>query len=179
MKISKFIPYSLAGVALLSASSLSIAQGVTSVVVGPLGASASAPIPTLTDNLLIALGLLLAVVAVRVLRSQRSTQKFLSLVLLGSGLLIGAIGVDRSIAGVAGVVAMGDVCTQAGPIDYNPNAPISLQNGCTVDIEIRSFSSTECILDTESAACTVGQVLAPEGICNPLPQCEGEGETAN
>ena len=172
MNTPKLIPHCLAGLALLTASSLSVAQGATNVVVGPLGASVSTPVPTLTDNLLIVLGLLLAVVAVRVLRSQRSAQKFLSIVLLGSGLLIGAIGVDRSIASVLGVVAMGDVCTQAGPIDYNPDAPISLQNGCTVDIEIKSFSSSECTLDTESAACTVGQVLAPEASCNSLPQCE-------
>ena len=154
--------------------SLVQAAAQATVTVGPFTGE---PVPTLSGNLQIALGLLLAVIAFRMLKNQRGAQKLFSLLVLGGGLVISGIGVDRTLAVVDPnlVPAAGAVCTQAGPLPYNPFEDSTLENQCANAIEIKSIIAPECAdFDTESANCKVGQVLTatgPGSSCAYLPKC--------
>ena len=153
---------------LFLASSLVQAGTQTSVIVGP----ASVNVPTLNGSMLVALGLLLAVIAVRVLRSKQGTHRLLSWLVLGVGLIVGGIGVQRSEALTSGsVTAEGAVCAADGPVFYNPLGDVVLNNACSNRIEIKSFSvPINCTLETD-AGCKQGQVLEAGASCSFLPRC--------
>lgn len=158
----------------LSLPSLAQAAAQASVTVGPFTGT---PVPALNGNLQIVLGLLLAAIAFRTLQSRRPAQKLLSLLVLGGGLIVSGFGVDRTLALVDPnlVPAAGAVCTQTGPLPYNPFEDSTLANQCANAIEIKSITAPGCIdFDTENANCKVGQVLTatgPESSCAFLPKC--------
>jgi hypothetical protein len=162
----------LSVVSLLVVSSLVQAGSPSSsaVIVGPLATSS---VPTLSGNLLIVLGLLLAVIAARTLRNNQGAQKLLSILVLGGGLIISGIGVDRTMAIVVNTVtATGSVCTQTGPLQYTASVNTKLQNDCTNSIAIKGFS-TNCTygLNTATAVCKQGDVLTAGSSCSYLPLC--------
>lgn len=79
---------------------LAFASIQPTVVVGPVAAPPppAEAVPTLESGLVVALGLLLAVIALRFLRQRPAYQKFLCLAVLGGGTLVTAWGVDRGVA---------------------------------------------------------------------------------
>jgi hypothetical protein len=158
---------------LLVMSSLAQAGLPGIVTVGPLALAEEAnSVPALSGNLLIVLGLLLAVIAVRTLRSNRRAQKLLSILVLGGGLIISGIGVDRTLAVSPTVFATGAVCNADGPISYSPLVDFTLQNNCSNSIEIKNFSaSCPFGLNTVDAGCQKGQVLTAGSACSFLPIC--------
>jgi hypothetical protein len=174
MLLRSIITRSMAVTSLLVLSSLAQAGVQATVTVGPFAAPpiSAAPVPTLSGYLLIVLGLLLAVIAFRTLRNNRGAQKILSVLVLGGGLIISGIGVDRTLATPQTVSAQGAVCNADGPINYFPGGSRALQNLCNNSIEIKGFSSGCTFgLDTANANCKQGQVLREGESCSYLPQC--------
>lgn len=183
LALDRFYRLSVLAALVLAPSLASAGVPSASVIVGPPSATAAAAaaavvaVPTLTDSLLVVLGLLLIVVAVRTLQSQRGAHKLLSVLVLGGGLVVGGVGVERAVASIT-VTASGDVCTADGSIPYDPGVYSSLGNGCPNIIEIKEFmepEETSCVLDYDSAGCAVGdQLAAKDGetidFCGPLPQ---------
>jgi hypothetical protein len=164
------ITRSMAVTSLLVLSSLAQAQAIGYVTVGPLAAT---QVPTLSGYLLIVLGLLLAVIAFRTLRSNRGAQKILSILVLGGGLIISGIGVDRTLATAGPIIetAEGTDCTAGGDIRYGADeGPTNLLNGCGNSLVISDIYSEDCTLDTSTAGCQVKNVLLAGDSCS-LPQC--------
>jgi hypothetical protein len=171
MLLRSIVTRSMAVPCLLVVSSLAQAGSPGIVTVGPLAEKATS-VPALSGNLLIVLGLLLAVIAVRTLRNNRGAQKLLSILVLGGGLIISGIGVDRTLAVSPTVFATGAVCNADGPISYSPAGDVTLQNNCSNSIEIKSFSASCSFgLNTVDAGCQKGQVLTAGGACSFLPTC--------
>jgi len=100
--------------------------------------TAPSNVPVLSDALLVVLGLLMAVIAVRTLRSGGAYQKYLSIVVLAGGLVVGGVGVDRSMATAqTDFIFGGDggaPCEDATGINYY-NSP-SVTNSCEQPAQI-------------------------------------------
>lgn len=161
---------SAAVTSLLVASSLAQAGGpIAFVNFTPVAAN---PVPALSGYLLIALGLLLSVIAVRTLRNNEGAQKILSIMVLGGGLIISGVGADRTLAGFENTVTIeGGDCAASGDIQYNlQDGNTNLQNSCSNSIEITDFETPFCTLDEESAECKVNGVLLAGDSCS-LPLC--------
>jgi len=110
------------------------------VTVGPVG---SVAVPTMSNSLMIGLGLLLAVIALRVLKQRDDAARVLSVALLGGGLLIGSLGVERSMATFSGVnTEPGGVC-DGGTQEIVTGRAFDenyLENTCeTTPIQIKSY----------------------------------------
>ncbi len=106
--------------------------GTTPPVVVVAGAGAPG-IPTMSTNLMIALGVLLAVVALRFLQQRGNAQKFLSLLLLGGGLTLGGLGIDQTRATDAGF-SDGSTACGGGQESQNIRDPFgggTLFNSCS------------------------------------------------
>ncbi|GHD23284.1 hypothetical protein GCM10007052_35830 [Halioglobus japonicus] len=58
----------------------------------------AAPIPVMDSVLFIVLGLVLVVIAMRFVQKSKGAQKLLSIAVLGTGLLVGGLGAERTIA---------------------------------------------------------------------------------
>jgi IPTL-CTERM motif len=170
MRLRSSLSRSILVTGLLAVPSAVQASASATVIVGPL---AAAPVPTVSGYLLIVLGLLLAVIAFRTLRNNQGAQKLLGVLVLGGGLIISGVGVDRTLANPENVIAEGAVCTSDGPISYSPFylSNRGLQNSCNNPIEIKGFSGNGCQLDTANANCKQGQVLAEGEVCTYLPKC--------
>ncbi|MDH4042637.1 MAG: midcut-by-XrtH protein [Gammaproteobacteria bacterium] len=156
----------LATAGLFIISSVAQASITGSVTVGPYAAS----VPTLSGTMLLVLGLLLAVLALRLLRDQRGAHKLLSWVILGGGLVIGGVGAERAYAPPPGIVVAEPYCTTEGAINYYEYEQTPLMNACPNAIQIKRISAS-CQLDYAAAGCKQGQVLAPGASCNDLPRC--------
>lgn len=161
---------SAAVTSLLVASSLAQAGAPAAFVnFTPVAAN---PVPALSGYVLIALGLLLAVIAVRTLRNNEGAQKILSIMVLGGGLIISGVGADRTLAGLTPIIETipVDECA-GGSVRYGPNeGATDLKNSCSNSIEITGFETQFCTLDTASAACKVNGVLLAGDSCS-LPLC--------
>lgn len=117
IELNRKCVFSLAlGAALLPSAALA---GTPSpiVVVGPPGgagaASAANAVPALSNGLLLALAVLLAVVAIRFVRQKGVQQKVMSLLLLGGGLILGTLGVQDTKATNVTVSVESSACTGA------------------------------------------------------------------
>jgi len=91
-------------------------NGGTGIILGPPasgpGSAVTTAIPAMGTPAMIALGVLLAVVAFRFLRQKGIAQKVLSIALLGGGLVMTGLGVDKATATTAaGVPAESDLCS--------------------------------------------------------------------
>jgi len=173
MLLRSILRHCLSVPCLLVVSSLAQASGTATVVVGPLATS----VPTLSGILLIVLGMLLAVIAFRTLPNNEGAQRLLSILVLGGGLIISGVGVDRTLAVPDTLPASGGVCTQAGPLpSYYPYVDIRLQNDCGNSIQIIDFRDDDCPigLDEDAANCKRGQVLTSGSSCSFLPKCAGQ-----
>ena len=178
MPLRSILTRSMAAASLLAVPSLVHAGGNSIVTVGPL----ATPVPTASGYLLIVLGLLLAVIAFRTLRNNQGAHKLLGILVLGGGLVISGIGVDRTIAGnIQQTLPVEEAaCTSDTDLQYNSqrDVDVTLENKCGNLIEIKGFSTTRCSgssLDTENAGCKEGQVLAKDGVCTFLPKCISAG----
>lgn len=146
--------------AFASAAVPSIAfAGTPIVIVGPVGASGGAQVPTMTSSLLIALAVLLAVVAIRFLKQKGLQQKVMSLLVLGSGLVVGAVGVQDSLATSVTVSVESSACTGS-------TVPLDPSRGDGFD------SSAELFNQCSSASI---QVIAYQGYPCPPEQLIDQG----
>ena len=138
----------------------------SSLLPGGSGASVIA-VPTMTDGLLIALGMLLAVIAIRALKGQMVHQKILSILLLGGGLLIGGLGVERSFATQVPVVPVADECEVGGTatLESAGRSDNEFTNGCDVAMTITAYS-LGCDEGFEVEVTPIGTSIEPEETVN-------------
>lgn len=100
------------GLAFLSPAALAGTQsGIVTYLPSSLLGAATA-VPTMSGNILIALGLIMAVIALRFLGG-RAQQKALSLTILGAGLAIGGLGVQETLA-TSSIYVSNDECNTGG-----------------------------------------------------------------
>ncbi len=129
-------------------------------------------IPTLGDAALIALGLLLIVIAVRMLRTREGQQRMLCIAVLGGGITLGLVGAGRASALVLTSFVFG-----ADPGNYDcagiTDQPFSIisvtqtvTNNCTVSGKITtsyvgppgcSLTGSDCDVLAPGASCTLPQ----------------------
>ena len=133
------------------APALALAPFSSAVFAGPGGSISFAPtsllgaataVPTMTDGLLIALGLMLVVIAVRAVKGQLAYQKFLGVLLLGGGLLVGGLGVDRTMATQVPVTPSENECTQGGTValEFSGRSDNKFSNGCDAAMTITAYN---------------------------------------
>lgn len=99
-------------------------------------------VPTMTDGILIALGLMLVVIALRAFQGQLASQKFLSVLILSGGLLVGGLGVDRTLATQSPVTPSENECTQGGTVALESSFRLGNQftNGCPAAMTITAYN---------------------------------------
>ncbi len=167
---------------LAPASSLTQAQALNGVIVGPVVVPPPAAVPLFNTGLLIVLALMLLGLAVWVLRRGPQAAKWCGLVVLGAGLALSGAGVERAMAIIPLLMVEGAACDGDAEISYDAigeGFAYGLQNTCPKEVEIKEFVNRQCPpeapLVTEIASCKVGTVLAPSGedgdYCETLPYC--------
>jgi len=141
--------------------------GSPTVTLGPFAGASVTPVPALSDGLLIALGVVLAVVALRTIRQKLVYQKVLSVVLLGCGLVIGGMGVERTVATTTTpILPESDLCSGAtGDVNLNRGEtnPTLIQNTCESQVlEVLSYSGMSCTPEQQiTIDADVGDTLEP------------------
>ena len=149
------------------AQSATISYAPTSSLLPPGAAPAppvmATPVPTMTDGLLIALGLLLAVIAIRALKGQLVHQKILSVLLLGGGLLVGGLGVERSFATQVPVVPVANECEVGGTaaLESAGRSDNKFTNSCEEAMTITAYS-LGCGEAEEVEVTPVGTSIEPD-----------------
>jgi hypothetical protein len=138
---------------------------------GAAAASTATAVPALSDALLVALGLLLVVIAIRTLKANRGYQKFLSIAVLAGGLVIGGLGAETSIATIFDYTAGEDGISCDEPTTVDPyqsascdRVPPTLTNGCPVAGSVVNTVG-DCPRGGEKIEGNC-DVLDPEGVCN-------------
>ena len=131
-----------AALALLALAPVSHAGTPGGVILGPASATA---VPTLSPAILIALGVVLAVIALRVLRNNGGAQKIVSIALLGSGVLLGGFGVERTLATSAATLADADCDTATITVNLQnlrgiSSAENTVSNQCGRDLRIVEYT---------------------------------------
>ncbi|TDG14026.1 hypothetical protein E2F43_11090 [Seongchinamella unica] len=117
-------------------STVAHAGGSTGVILGPPGAApgAVAAVPAMGTSAMIALGLLMAVIALRFLQQKGMTQKVLSVTLLGGGLALTGLGVDNATATTTAVVPTeSSLCAGGQELFHDQRSGIgggTLENQC-------------------------------------------------
>jgi hypothetical protein len=155
--------------ALLAPATLAGTQA--GVTLGPLSATA---VPAMTPAMLVALGLLLAVIALRVLRQSGVAQRVLSVCLLGTASVLGALGVERSVATGAIGLSGGDCESATIEVRYQRDIEDdenAVENQCGRDLQILSYNFA-CFPDApfDDNGSPVGTVV-PDGEITPLGYC--------
>ena len=128
----------------VGAPSLALAgtPGGGTVTLGPASPTA---VPAMTPAMMVGLGLLLAVIALRVLRKSGVAQRVMSFLLLGSAGVVGGLGVERTIAtntletGGSDCNSPTIVLTYA-QVEERPDTVVT--NGCSIDLEIVGYDLT-------------------------------------
>lgn len=104
-------------------------------------------IPTMSQNMMIALGVLLAVIGLRFLQQKGGAQKMLSLLLLGGGLTLGGFAVEKTQATDAGFSDGGTACG-GGQESQSIRDPIGgglLFNSCSAtDLVVVAYNGYPC-----------------------------------
>ncbi len=139
---------SLVLVALSGLPSLAMAGGPGVIIdLGPTGA---ADVPVFSGPLLIALALLMVIVALRFLRL-RDAQRMLSIAVLGAGLVIGAFGVERTVAIdiITPEVPPDDPACSGATISLNTNSSgysgLPIANNCvSTDLKVLGYQNLPC-----------------------------------
>lgn len=177
IKKSRFISLRGVGVAATAlicatAPSLSFAGGGGGVVLGPVSATA---VPALTPAVLIALGGLLAVIGFRVLQ-HNGARKVFSLGLLASGVLVGGLGVEKTVATSARTLMEADCSTaeiivETGNLRGISSPNNAVNNQCGRDLQIKEYLFT-CTGPSEfdDNGAPVGTVI-PDGAEQSLGYC--------
>lgn len=146
---------------MLLGASGALAQVSPTITVGPARAVPSS-IPTLSTGALVALALLMAVVAFRLLRQNETGSKFLGVVVAGSIALLAAVGANTTDAGGLSAVIAASECSSNKVIDMTSNrnaSTNSIRNDCSVDFRIVSYD----------LQCDIGQTLPSEFFDNGSP----------
>ncbi len=160
--------------ALLVLAPVSNAGTPGGVVLGPASATA---VPTLSPAILIALGVVLAVIALRVLRNNGGAQKIVSIALLGSGVLVGGFGVERTLATSAATLAEATCETATITVNFNNlrgfNSPENtVNNQCGRDLQVMEYTFICGQLGTfNNNGAPVGTVI-PDGAEQSMGYCE-------
>lgn len=157
----------LTSIALLPASALA---GSPVVIVTGTGPS----IPTMSQNLAIAMGVLLAVVGLRFLKQKGGAQKMLSLLLLGGGLTLSGVGIDKTQATDAGFSDGSTACGggQESQSIRDPFGGGTLFNSCSAtSLLVVGYSGYPCPPEEQiTANADVGDVI-PAGGTGTLNRC--------
>jgi hypothetical protein len=111
---------------------------------------AATSVPVLSDALLVTLGLLLVVIAIRTLKGNRGYQKLLSVAVLAGGVLIGGLGAERTIANGGELFITGQnglSCQEPSGADFNPysGGTSKVKNGCNVPGTVKATVSGGCL----------------------------------
>tara|TARA_R110001599_G_scaffold3596_4_gene19838 strand:- start:20065 stop:20634 length:570 start_codon:yes stop_codon:yes gene_type:complete len=163
-----------AALALLALAPVSHAGTPGGVILGPASATA---VPTLTPSTLIALGVVLAVIALRVLRQNGGAQKIVSIALLGSGALLGGFGVERTLATSAATLA--DATCETATINVSfgnlrgfNSSENTVNNQCGRDLQVVEYTFTCGQMGTfNDNGAPVGTVI-PDGAEQSMGYCE-------
>ncbi len=163
-------------------SSMAYAGSSTGVTLGPPGGGppgggggVTAAVPAMSTALMIAMGLLLAVIALRFLKQKGATQKVLSIAFLSGGLVLAGLGVDQATATTtASIPEVSDLCSGATELvsgGRSGQGGGQLMNGCdSATLEVKSYQLNcppEAQLVTDAG---VGAQIAP-GLTVTLNQC--------
>ncbi|QFU74852.1 hypothetical protein EY643_03885 [Halioglobus maricola] len=127
------------------------------------GAMAPAvPVPVMDSVMLLAVGLLLMVVAIRFLRHSKASQKIMSIALLGAGLVLGGAGAERTVAALYADFPIAPNC-EGVDIVLNGLEPSQVVNDCDTAQDIDTIATD---ITPGGDLCYV-VVLAPEneGTC--------------
>ncbi|MFT4518821.1 MAG: hypothetical protein ACI9JM_001206 [Halioglobus sp.] len=129
-------------ISLAPISSAVFAQGGSISFAPTSSLGAATAVPTMTDGILIALGLMLVVIALRAFQGQQASQKFLSVLILGGGLLVGGLGVDRTLATQSPVTPTENECTQGGTVALNEGfrSGNKFTNNCPAAMTITAYN---------------------------------------
>ena len=136
-------------------------------VIPPIPPAAAVAVPTASSIAMIALGVLLAVVALQAMRKRSTAAKVFSVLLLVGTAVSITTGVEQALA-TSGLVISGEQCN-GGQQDFSPQLSGSpLTNSCDVDITVDSYTSNCDFLD--ETECPTGTMLAAGSSCS-LPFC--------
>jgi hypothetical protein len=125
-------------------------------VIGPVGGGSNAvtaAVPTMSNGLMVVLGVVLAVVAWRFLKNSSALQKVVSAVLLGGGLLVGGAGIESTQATGTFIYDDNSICEGATtePFQFINERPdensfgsgASIKNGCLeTSLEVLEYQSS-------------------------------------
>ncbi len=174
----RFIGQLVAG-AVLFGLSQTAAAGVNVII--NLGADGSAQaVPALGNGLLIALGILLAVIAYRFSVSNRGVQRMLSVAVLAGGTLLAVWGAERTVAGylVVPVPPEDPVCSSGGTYALDTGSslgiPVDIENQCeSATLTVLSYENLDCPGGIEIVDADVGDTIAPgatatSNFCRPI-----------
>jgi hypothetical protein len=153
------------------ASASSFAQVSPTITISPV-LSGPTSVPTLSTSALIALALLVAVVAVRLLKDSTASSKLFSGLFFVGATMIAGLSINESNAGGLLAVVGGSECTGSKVIDMTGNRNAStnqIRNDCGIDFRITAYD----------LQCAVDQTLPAEFFDNgaPVGTVIGAGET--
>lgn len=123
-------------------------------------------IPTLGTWGLIIAAALLGVVGLRLLRDKQAATRFMSVCLLGAGLVVSLEAVTGPL--ISPPLGIFDEDCQGGSLEYNSSPTQSLANTCPNAVQIVDYTYPEIVPDCAELieSCPVGQVLsANSGVC--------------
>ncbi|NQY01980.1 MAG: midcut-by-XrtH protein [Halieaceae bacterium] len=165
----------LSSVAFAQTTSGTLTYGPASVTAAPTPVDAVAPavpvpIPSL---LLIPLGVLMAVIGYRALRSPQG-RKLLSVMLLGAGLTLSALGSLNIPQALASMLALDN---PAGGVINLPVDPVEISNTSGVALKLDAISiESSCISQDPANECLSGQILEDGGTCMIENKCASESQ---
>lgn len=137
--------------------------------------AAFSPVPAMSETMLIALGVLLVVMAMRFMRESKGALKSVVGAVFISGLLMGGYGIDRTLA-TGELTVTGNECTQGGNQGFDGTRLAWLESQCANPIivtEIRDCQNPS-YEDPGQPDCLVNTILGSSGDRCHMPRCERE-----
>jgi hypothetical protein len=126
-------------------------------------------VPTLSNSMLVLLGVLMAVIAVRVIRSGSGAMNRLAgAVLVIGGVISSGYGIDSTLAS-GSVTVSGSACTTGDTRSFPPNYSNTFFNECSTSVSITSIE-LPC-QEPVTGTCKVGGVVGAKNSCL-LPYCD-------
>jgi hypothetical protein len=143
-----------------------IATGYVSFVPANIG------VPTLSNSMLVLLGVLMAVIAVRVIRSgSGAMNKLAGTVLVIGGVISSGYGIDSTLAS-GSITVTGSACATGDTRSFPPTYSNTFFNECSNSVTITSIE-LPC-KEPVTGTCKVGVTVAGKDSCL-LPYCEIDG----
>lgn len=145
-----------------AASAGEIASGSISFIPTSVG------VPTLSNSMLVVLGVLMAVIAVRVIRSgSGAMNKLAGAILVIGGVMSGGYGIDNTLAS-GSITVSGSACSTGDTLSFPAMYSNSFSNACPNSVSITRIE-TPC-KEPVTGTCKVGRVVASQASCQ-LPYC--------